>query len=91
MNTKSEQIAELKTLLEALKLSTKLLYTKAETSRLTGLSTTTLDRMNKADIGMERKKILTGDGKNGRIMYPISEIARFYFESVKETERGVSC
>ncbi len=83
MNSQIEQITELQTLLKTLKMPIKLLYTKAEASRVIGLSSVTLDRMKSRGAGMEYKKVVTGQGNNGRVMYPISEIARFYFDNVK--------
>ncbi len=83
MKITDEQIKQLQALLVILKLPLQLFYTKAQTARIIGLSAVTLDRMKKAGVGMEYKKVVTGTGHNGRVMYPISEIARFYFENVK--------
>jgi len=83
MATTNEQIEQLQSLLKLLDLPLQLFYTKAQASRIIGLSAVTLDRMKKAGAGMEYKKVVTGTGHNGRVMYPISEIARFYFENVK--------
>ena len=83
MKTSSEQIKQLQTLLVLLNLPLQLFYTKAHTARITGFSAVTLDRMKAKGVGMEYKKVVTGTGHNGRVMYPIGEIARFYFDNVK--------
>ena len=83
MKITNEQIKQVQTILVILDLPLQLFYTKAQSSRIIGLSAVTLDRMKAKGVGMEYKKVVTGDGKNGRVMYPISEIARFYFENVK--------
>ncbi len=83
MKISDEQIKQLQTLLVILKLPLQLFYTKAQTSRIIGLSAVTLDRMKAKGVGMEYKKVVTGAGNNGRVMYPIGEIARFYFDNVK--------
>jgi hypothetical protein len=83
MKTQTEQTEQLQTLLKTLNLPLQLFYTKAQAARIIGLSAVTLDRMKKAGVGMEYKKVVTGTGHNGRVMYPIDEIARFYFENVK--------
>ncbi len=75
-----EQIEELQSLMNTLKMSTKLFYSKAEASRVIGLSSVTLDRMKTKGVGMSYRKVRTGNGNNGRVLYPISEIARFYFD-----------
>ncbi len=83
MKTSNEQTEQLQSLLKTLNLPLQLFYTKAQAARVIGLSAVTLDRMKKAGVGMEYKKIVTGTGTNGRVMYPIGEIARFYFDNVK--------
>ena len=83
MKTTNEQIEQLQTLLKTLGLPLQLFYTKTHASKIIGLSAVTLDRMKKAGVGMEYKKVVTGTGHNGRVMYPIGEIARFYFENIK--------
>ena len=83
MRITDEQIKQLQTLLILLNLPLQLFYTKAQTSRIIGLSSVTLDRMKAKGVGMEYKKVVTGAGTNGRVMYPISEIARFYFDNIK--------
>ena len=83
MKATNEQIEQLQALLKSLGLPLQLFYTKTQASKTIGLSTVTLDRMKKAGVGMEYKKVVTGTGTNGRVMYPIGEIARFYFENVK--------
>ncbi len=83
MKITTEQIKQLQVLLVILDLPLQLFYTKAQAARIIGLSTVTLDRMKKSGVGMEYKKVVTGTGHNGRVMYPIDEIARFYFENVK--------
>ena len=75
-----EQIEELQSLMKTLKMPTKLFYSKAEASRVIGLSSVTLDRMKTKGVGMAYRKVRTGNGNNGRVLYPISEIARFYFD-----------
>lgn len=81
--TPQEKVEALQSLLKTLGLELKLLYTKTEVTRIIGLSAPTLDRMKAAGVGMDFKKVQTGNGKNGRVMYPIDEIARFYFDTVK--------
>lgn len=83
MKISNEQIKQLQILLVILNLPPQLFYTKAQTSRIIGLSSVTLDRMKAKGVGMEYKKVVTGAGTNGRVMYPIGEIARFYFENIK--------
>ena len=83
MKTSNEQTEQLQTLLKLLDLPLQLFYTKTQASRIIGLSAVTLDRMKAKGVGMEYKKVVTGTGHNGRVMYPISEIARFYFDNVK--------
>ena len=81
--TPQEKVNAIQSLLKTLGIEIKLLYTKSEAVRIIGLSAPTLDRMKAAGVGMEHKKVQTGNGKNGRVMYPIGEIARFYFDTVK--------
>ncbi len=83
MKATQEQVEQLQALLKALNLPLQLFYTKAQTARVIGLSAVTLDRMKANGVGMEYKKVVTGGGMNGRVMYPIGEIARFYFDNVK--------
>ena len=83
MKTSNEQIEQLQSLLKLLDLPLQLFYTKAQASRIIGLSAVTLDRMKTKGVGMDYKKVVTGSGTNGRVMYPIDEIARFYYENVK--------
>ena len=83
MKTSNEQTEQLQGLIKLLDLPLQLFYTKAQASRIIGLSSVTLDRMKAKGVGMEYKKVVTGAGNNGRVMYPIDEIARFYYENVK--------
>ena len=83
MKNHNEQTEQLQRLLKLLDLPLQLFYTKAQASRIIGLSAVTLDRMKSKGVGMEYKKVVTGTGHNGRVMYPIDEIARFYFDNVK--------
>jgi len=82
-NEQTEQLNAVQSLLIALGLPLQLFYTKSQASKIIGLSSVTLDRMKAKGVGMEYKKVVTGTGNNGRVMYPIGEIARFYFDNVK--------
>ena len=60
------------------------MYTKIETSQILGLSTQTLDRLKERGVGLSYKKIkTTSKTNNGRVMYPVGEIARYYFDNIQ--------
>ncbi|WP_331774059.1 hypothetical protein [Sulfurospirillum sp. 1612] len=82
--TIQEQIKEIMPVINGMGIKTKLIYTKIETATILGVSTQTLDRMCNLGVGLKHKKIVTNSRtNNGRVMFPISEIARYYFDNIQ--------
>ena len=83
MTNQFEKISEFQQTIATAGISPKLFYTKAEVSKITGLSISTLDRLRAAGIGPGYKKLTRGKEKNGRIVYPVKALADFYFDTIK--------
>lgn len=82
--TNKEKVEELISMIKAIGLKPKLQYTESQTAEILGLSTATLWRMRNQGIGIDFKKRETNSkSKNGRVLYPISAIADYYFNNVK--------
>jgi len=58
----------------------KMALSKKEMSLESGLSTSTLDRLRKAGLGCSYIK-----EKNGDVFYPLTELAKYYTNSVIQT------
>lgn len=83
MNSK-EKIEEITTIIKAAGLPCQLQYTESQTAKLLGISTATLWRMRNEGIGIDFKKRETNSkSNNGRVLYPISAIADYYFNNIK--------
>ncbi len=82
--TTKEKIEELTVVIKALDLKPQLHYSENHSSKILGVSVSTLYRMRKDGVGPEYKKRETNSkSNNGRIMYPISSIANYYFDNVR--------
>jgi tryptophanyl-tRNA synthetase len=82
--TTKEKIEELTVILIALGLKPQLQYPESQTSQILNLSPATLWRMRKEGIGPEyKKRKTTSKSNNGRVMYPISSIADYYFDNIR--------
>ncbi len=82
--TIKEKIEELMVIVKAIGLKPQLQYTETQTAQILGVSSASLWRMRKEGIGIDYKKRETNSkSNNGRIMYPISAIADYYFDNVR--------
>ena len=82
--TTKEKIEELTIIIRASGLPCQLQYTESQAAKLLGTSTATLWRMRNEGIGIDYKKRETNSkSKNGRVMYPLSAIADYYFDNIK--------
>ena len=59
------------------------MYTKLEAAKILGLSQATLNRWMSLGIGPSYKK--PGDNENGKVFYPITSLAEFYFSQIIQT------
>lgn len=78
-----EQLQEFIQLLELLCLPKKTMYTKPEAAQILGLSQATLNRWMAEGKGPGYKK--PHDMTTGKVYYPITELAKFYFEQIIQT------
>lgn len=82
--TTKEKIEELTIVIKALGLKPQLQYSENSTAEILGHSAATMWRMRKEGIGPEYKKRETNSkSNNGRVMYPISAIANYYFDNIR--------
>ncbi len=82
--TTKERLEEIAVVIKAIGLTPKLQYTENQTAQILGISTASLWRMRKEGIGLDYKKRETNSkSNNGRVMYPLSAIADYYFNNIR--------